>query len=287
MGTINAIKPDARTYNKNILILTEDSGSGKDFYIQLIQSMYPWLTFSIDSTSGYGGIEKALNNNMTCEIDACIVIIDIGVNKSSMNSITRQLRNYKLHNIELAHKVIVFSPECFEQVLLSFTELNTAIGEPFDEKCIYAFNKLRDIITKGSSGYNYYTDKIKSEFKCTTKERAYEKVIEKITEKTSYNQYRYIHGDKAKGIRQHMEECWVRDCCYRDKIEACNTLTIPDGIGSKLELIALESLAVGIVFIIDSIFGYKYNLYKIKNYIDGNNKIDDNWYTKYITILGG
>ena len=134
------------------------------------------------------------------------------------------------------------------------------------------YDEFRGII-QDSTGISYknYLDKLMIDTGASTVEKAFEKLLEKLTNNT-----KYIYKHKPSTIGN----CWAKNCSelcigYSQCIKFNQ-----NEYYTKIEYVAMHSLLVGLVSIIDSILNYRFRL-SSKNKLD----ITDEWIYKYISII--
>jgi hypothetical protein len=236
------------TFQFNILIILEDSGTAYDYYTNLMLKMYPFLRTKIVSSNGFGSIKKTLETFNTDDITHVIVVYDSGGYAFNVLSVNKQLSDYKHANLDKSKKVTVFKPACFEETLLSFTELDTMAKIDHTLLNYNSYKDFIDIITnKGLMDYNLY---INNHSISKSAEEYFERMAFDILHKTKY----YVLHSSNK-----LSNCWMNNCCIYSHKMNCDYLgTSGQDESFKTEMIATMSITYGFIIIIDSVLGFRF-----------------------------
>lgn len=189
--------------SKGILFAIEDTGHAFTFYMTYLAKNY-----KIESADlvGVGGADKFNNELMVrTDYDGYIIIYDSGAEIRKLNSISRAIKNLRK---KTNAPIYLFTPKCFEEILMSFTCLQNYVAE---NKNTDAYKVYRDIqkMMNGADCVDYFQYDSES---IVSEEQKIEQYIEELTDKTIFE---YKHTNKRHPA--FMSDCWVQDCCQFDK----------------------------------------------------------------------
>lgn len=222
---------------KGLLFAIEDTGYAFDFYMTYLKTNYSGVIGDLLGVGGADSFDKALSQRYN--YDKYIIIYDSGAEMKKLNKIGRALTNLRKNTDA---PIYLFTPKCFEEVLLSFTLLQDYVRENKNTKAYKVYRDVQEMML-GSNCVNYFqydSEKIMSE------EKKIEQYIEELTSNTVFE---YKHTSKKHPAV--MSECWIRQCCQidktnkkytgiKDKMESCRGFDLSNT--TKTELIAENSL---------------------------------------------
>lgn len=189
--------------SKGILFAIEDTGYAYDFYMNYLLKNYK---IENGDLVGVGGADNFNTELMArTNYDRYIIIYDSGAEIKKLNSISRALNNLrKKTNVP----IYLFTPKCFEEILLSFTLLHEYIKENKNTNAYKIYRDIQEMIngTAYTNYFQYDSESILSE------EKKIEQYIEELTDKTIFE---YKH--RQKDHPAFMSDCWLRECCQFDK----------------------------------------------------------------------
>lgn len=263
--TIGPVEDNYDSVTKKVVVFTEDSGSGYNFYKVFIEKCYPLARVDIVSLGGHGGIKYIPNyiSDSPIEYNNIIIIYDRGrssgqkFNDNNRKDIPRVVN--KLKKINGNMKIYIFSPLCFESVPLSFRLLiNTFLSKYNITESQYTslHKELVELISGEVENINWLTY-VNSGMSV---ENIIEQAIFEITKNTEYQVSHYP---------SYISECWTKECSNQciDINAHCNLINLSDydlARQYKLELIAANSVLGGLSYIFDKIYnGIQFRSYPL------------------------
>ena len=218
-----------------------------DFHYNVIKTLYPDLPFDIVSTHGFGGFTRTFDDIRDFdEYTRIIIIYDSGANFSSVSNVHTQLLDIKQTYPEIIGKTYIFKPYAFEELLFSFVHLDKMAQIDPNKAGFEEYNHLKQLNITGESIDDIY---LEFESNYSTIERAFEKLLFNLTDKTKY---KCSHSGG-------MSRCWVNDCCYNPSELPC-PVKISE---SKIEYIISNCVGYALAALIDSMLGYTSRPYNL------------------------
>ena len=255
--------------SKKILIAVEDTGVAYNFYKTYLESNYSIPNGILLGVGGASNFEAELVARS--DYDSYIIVYDSGASERLINQVMHALKILQKTNKDSS--IYVFSPLCFEEILLSFDKLGDYTKQNWYTDAHEIYNNLQKVM-KGSYEANYFTYNSNIE----SAENRIQKSLEEITKNTSFM---YRHGDRVKGkntkrtgkSKGYMSDCWTTDCCLVDKSEGYNNEMIKAkrtcsplntvNYNNKTAFIADHSLLAGLTDILNTFVGI--NKKRLKN----------------------
>lgn len=238
--------------DKRVLFAIEDTGNAYNLYKDYLARNFSIANADIIGVGGADNFKRELEKRI--EYDAYIVIYDAGVESSKIRKISNAIEFIRVHN--KVAKIFVFTPMCFEEVLLSFSNIRDYINKN-NKKNYEMFNKLQWLMSGLISEIDYfnYNDYMQST------EQKIEKILEELTLGTVL-QYEHYNKNKRKSF---MSDCWLYDCCLVDTTKGknlhlnklrnnCKPMELHN-YANKLDLMAHNSLLGGLANIVVEVFG--------------------------------
>lgn len=258
--TATEVNYDTFAYN-GITILMEDDGYAFDFVSQLLKKTYKNLNFDLIGAHGEGGMHHIISYINT---EFLILIYDKSNNIKMLQNINTEIKEFKNRNSNA--KVISIMPKVFEEILLSYINLQNLI-KTTDNQGIKLLNIIKDYVTGKIVDYSLANFIINPNR--VNDDMILEDWIERLTVNTQY----YCTHSPSK-----ISSCWLNDCnSCSDISNNCRIIT-PTAIKnykaqSKIEYIAVNSLGFYITKAIDKFIGVKYrttncNLINDKNIME-------------------
>lgn len=191
------------TKTKGILFAIEDTGYAFEFYKYYLKRNYQDIIGDLLGVGGADSFDKELSKRF--DYDKYVIIYDSGAEMQKLNKVRRALT--KLRNNTDA-PIYVFTPKCFEEILLSFTYLDNYVKDNKNTEAYKIYRDTQEMINGADcvDYFKYDSDIILSE------EKRIEQYIEELTNKTVFE---YKHTTKRKPAI--MSECWIQECCQFDK----------------------------------------------------------------------
>lgn len=248
-------------YN-NITVLLEDDGYAFDYTAQLLKKAYDFLNFDLIGAHGEGCIHHLISYINT---DLLILVYDKSNNIKLLQNINTEIKAFKSRNNK--SKVITIMPKAFEEIILSYTGIENLI-KTNNSKGISLLHTINDYVTGKIKDYSLVNYILKAER--VNDDMILEDWIEMLTSNTDY----YCTHKPSR-----ISNCWLNDCnSCNNKSSNCNTI-IPMAIKhytakSKIEYIALNSLAYFITKAIDEYIGHKYRT-TVCNLLDEKNIMEE------------
>lgn len=239
------INYDTYAYN-NITIVMEDDGYAYGYVKTLLQKTYNFLNIELIGAHGEGCVHHLISY---VNSDLLIVIYDKSNIIKLINNINTEIKAFKNRNPQA--KVIKITPKAFEEIILSYMDMPKLI-KTNDKQGIALLGIIRDYVTGKVQEYSLTNYVIKPNR--TNADMILQDWMERLTVNTDYF---------CTHVPSVISDCWLEDCtsCVNKK-DTCSVVT-PVEIGnympkSKIEYIALNSLAYFITKAIDDYIGHKF-----------------------------
>lgn len=256
-SSIGTAKYPANTEEK-VLIAIEDTGYAFNFYRDYLKRNFTIANADIVGIGGANNFSEALEERVN--YDAYIIIYDRGAELRKLLSIRNALETLKEENASAA--IYLFTPNCFEEILLSFSLLDSYVQINCDTDGYAVHQMLQELIHGKVSSIEY--SELGEQYLST--EQKIERYLEEVTENTVFE---YKHTTRG-GNRAKMSDCWVYNCCQVDATvprnihvqtlkENCRKIPLGKE-NNKLAVIANYSLLGGLTNIIMAVFGYNNEL---------------------------
>lgn len=240
--------------DKKVLFAIEDTGNAYNLYKDYLIRNFSISNADIVGVGGADNFKKEIEKRL--DYDAYIIIYDAGVESGKIKKISNAISFIKSNNA--VAKIFTFTPMCFEEVLLSFSDIQDYINKN-NKKNYEMFTKLQLLMEGNISKIDYfnYDDYMQST------EQKIERILEELTAGTVLR-YEHYNRDKKRSL---MSDCWLYDCCLVDITKEknlhlnklrnnCKPIKLHN-YRNKLDLMAHNSLLGGLTNIIVEVFGIK------------------------------
>lgn len=230
----------------NITIILEDDGYAFDYVAQLLKKTYDYLNFDLIGAHGEGCMHHIISYINTSLL---ILVYDKSNNIQLLQHINSEINEFKNRNPK--SKVITIMPKAFEEIILSYVGMEALI-QINSSKGIKLLHTINDYVTGKINDYSL------ANFVLNPGRLNNDMILEDWIEKLTLNTQYYCTHSPSK-----ISDCWLNDCDSCNKVSNnCNIIT-PMAIKhytakSKIEYIALSSLAYFIIKAIDEYIGHKY-----------------------------
>lgn len=250
---------DHYTYHsaiKNICIITEDRGNGFQFYMSYLHYNYPDIRGALIGAVGNKSIAYIIEEYN--DYDEYVIILDAGISPNEFRGIKLTIQSELRENT----KVYFFTPNCLEEVLLSFTKMEEYINVGGTHQELKLMKGIHDVVEGNTDSIDY---KSFISLELITKEKVCEKFLYDITKGTVLEAF---HGQRRKkGVSEYipayLSPCWRCECCEVSVYDKDNKINPNNckkpGYKGKTDIIAKNSLLCGFTYIIDKIYGNHYH----------------------------
>ena len=262
---------------KQICIITEDRGNGYQFILSYILQNYPEMSGIVIGAVGKDSFRYILEEYSN--YDAYIFVIDRGISEKEWKKLKSAFHQFKANNKN--NQMYIYSPNCLEEILLSFYKLKQYINLNNDMDALNLHTELEQIIqgTIKDIDYNKYKT-----LDIETIEKVCERLILKLTDGTPFkcqHSQKEIKG-KQPYLPAYMSPCWRCICCNVKDYDTIGYVNIndckhPNIDGNKLDYIARHSLLYGLTYIIHKIYG--------SYFLDKWNKMDADYFNRLVKEL--
>lgn len=230
----------------NITVLLEDDGYAFDYIAQLLKKAYNFLNFELIGAHGEGCVHHLISYINT---DFLILVYDKSNNIKMLQNINAEIKEFKNRNSKA--KVITIKPKAFEEIILSYAGMESLI-QTNDSKGIELLHKISDYVTGKINDYSL------ANFVLNAGRVNDDMILEDWIEKLTLNTQYYCTHKPSQ-----ISNCWLNDCGSCNKMSNNCSIITPVAIKhytakSKIEYIALNSLAYFITKAIDEYIGHKY-----------------------------
>lgn len=216
----------------SIPVVIEDSKSGREFYLKMLGRYKGELNLDTSvSCNGFTDVIKALK---VLNAPVVILVFDFALNLADKLKLVNKIKNY----VRKGRLVFYFTPQCFEEVLLSCSDIKLrsplieyimgyiTSGEHYLSKCDLINSHVTDtpnselsnnstILAKGSNLENIIASEIADTTKDTdleiTKGRISEKWYETISSSNSILGGLANLLDSMQGIQEKELQCWSQE----------------------------------------------------------------------------
>lgn len=189
--------------SKGILFAIEDTGYAYTFYMTYLLKNYRIKSGDLVGVGGADRFNDELMNRT--DYDEYIIIYDSGAEIRKLNSINRALKNLRK---KTDAPIYLFTPKCFEEIMISFTLLQDYIKENRHTNAYKIYRDMQEMMN-GAAYIDYFQYDSES---IISEEKKIEQYIEELTDKTIFE---YKHT--RKGHPAIMSDCWMQECCQFDK----------------------------------------------------------------------
>lgn len=247
-----------------LYIITEDAGSGHQFWKNIYKTYIINDPFIVENhvIKGYGieRIYSVLKNQFLGHNDTLLAVIDDVGN----NAVRAAMSDIEQDSIERGYKCSFFVTYCFEEIFLSFSELDIWMDIENDLVNNYNsnYNKITDIVKFIRShlhdGTDYwenrtslimdYVEKYNSEFFQKVKENENQPLNVKISYREHFSAIILsLFTDKFKGVMRitkgELGSCWQEDCASvaLQRNTACSRCKLSNGYSAPYPCIELKN----------------------------------------------
>lgn len=255
------ITASEQTYNtfeyKKITILLEDRGYAFDYVKQLLRNVYSDLNFELIGANGEGSLLHIIS---FIKADLLIVIYDQSNDPRLLQNIDIEIKKFKQGNPKAT--VVKIKPRSFEEIILSYINIKDIIHIN-NAKGRQLLEEINDYVTGKREDYSLANYVVNA--KRVTNDMILEDWVEIMTDATSKD-VKVLEGIAyaCSHVPSYISDCWWTQCdnsCKNTK-NGCNSITLTPIKGyttkSKIEFVALNSLAYYIIKAIDDYVGNKY-----------------------------
>lgn len=241
-GTLRVMTCERRV----ILVICEDSSSGKQLYMRLLHAMYPNVLFRFVSSYGNKGLEKAFNSEFNRLRGSNIGVIIISDYKVEDGGYIKNLKKIEksIENSETNIPIWMYTPICVEEAMLSNLKLRVKFRSPL-------LNKLQNY-TK--TGEKYYRCIYSVKYGCEVYEMFDGSLIQNLEVALAKELFNVSLIPYSK---KFLSSCFVDECCPRrlmGKAFRCNRYSANSGYD---DYSGDGSLIGGLQNIVNDILGIK------------------------------
>lgn len=244
---IKAIESNYDTcVNPNITIIMEDDGYAFDYIKRLLERTYNFLNIELIGAHGEGCVHHLISYVNT---DFLLLIYDKSNNIALLNNIEKEIKEFQARNSHA--KVVKIMPKAFEEVILSYIDIQRLI-QSTNAVGIQLLNTIKDYVTGKIHDYSLTNYVINANR--INDDMILEDWIDCLTHNTNY----YCSHSPSR-----ISNCWLDDCCTCSNSQNTCITVNPVQIDnytpkSKIEYMALNSLASYIIKAIDNYLGHNF-----------------------------